>query len=68
MLPATGSTITAAISAARSRNTRWTAARSLKGTVTVRRARLAGTPALSGSEKVAPPDPALTSKLSACPW
>ncbi len=67
MLPATGSTITAATaSRCRARTVR-TASRSLNGTVTVRAASAAGTPRLSGMEKVAPPEPALTSRLSAWP-
>ena len=65
MLPATGSTMTAAISRPRASNIARTAAMSLKAVVTVRRARLSGTPALSGIPKVAPPDPAFTRRLSA---
>ena len=65
MLPATGSTMTAAISRPRSRKSVRTASRSLNGAVSVSCASGPGTPALSGIEKVAPPEPALTRRLSA---
>ena len=67
MFPATGSTITAAISPPRSRKIARTASRSLYATVSVSAASAAGTPALSGIENVAPPEPARTSRLSAWP-
>ncbi len=68
MLPATGSTITAAISAPRASNTARTASRSLNGSATVSAASAGGTPRLSGTPNVAPPEPAFTSRLSAWPW
>ena len=48
--------------------TRFNPATSFSVNVSVLRAKSAGTPALSGSENVAPPDPAFTSRLSAWPW
>ena len=68
MLPATGSTMTTATSPPRAAISRSTAPRSLKGAVSVIRARASGTPRLSGTPKVAPPEPALTRRLSAWPW
>ena len=65
MLPATGSTITAAIVSPRARKSAWTASRSLNGTLRVSAASGAGTPPESGIEKVAPPEPAFTRRLSA---
>ena len=65
-LPTYGSTITAAISSPRRRNTPAAASASLNGTVRVSCASAAGTPGLSGSPRVATPLPALTRKLS--PW
>jgi len=65
MLPATGSTMTAAISRPRSRKMARTASRSLNGAVSVSCASGSGTPALSGIENVAPPEPAFTRRLSA---
>ena len=65
MFPATGSTITAAISLPRASKIARTAPTSLNGTVSVSAASAAGTPRLSGIPKVAPPEPALTSRLSA---
>ena len=47
---------------------RRTASRSLNGTVSVSAASALGTPRLSGTPKVAPPEPAFTSRLSAWPW
>ena len=67
MFPATGSTMTAAISRPRASKIARTPAMSLNDAVTVKRARLSGTPALSGMPNVAPPDPAFTSRLSAWP-
>src|SRR5437867_3869305 len=68
MLPATGSTMTAAISSPRARKSARSASRSLNGALRVSAASGAGTPPESGIEKVAPPDPAFTSRLSAWPW
>ena len=68
MLPATGSTMTAAIRSPRRRKRSHTASRSLKATVSVSSASAAGTPLLSGMPNVAPPEPAFTSRLSAWPW
>ena len=65
MFPATGSTSTAATSPGRASRMRATAPRSLNGTATVSAASAAGTPWLSGTPKVAPPEPALTRRLSA---
>ena len=64
MFPATGSTITAAILRPRSRKIARTPSRSLKAAVSVSWASRAGTPALSGMENVAPPEPAFTRRLS----
>jgi hypothetical protein len=58
MLPATGSTMIAATSGPRADMTASTADRSLNGTVMVSAASAAGTPRLSGTPKVAPPEPA----------
>ena len=68
MLPATGSTMTAAMPPGAGASARRTASRSLNGTVIVSAASAAGTPGLSGIANVAPPEPALTSRLSAWPW
>ena len=65
--PTYGSTITAAMRPACSRNKSATARASLNGAVSVRLANAAGTPGLSGSPSVATPEPAFTRKLSACP-
>ena len=58
MLPATGSTITQAMSSPRSDKVLRTASISLYGRLIVSFARSAGTPGLSGIPKVAAPDPA----------
>jgi len=42
--------------------------KSFSGKVSVFRAKSGGTPALSGTSKVAPPEPAFTSSASAWPW
>jgi hypothetical protein len=67
MLPATGSTMIAATSPGCASSWRRTASTSLNGTVRVSAASAFGTPRLSGTPKVAPPDPAFTSRLSAWP-
>ncbi len=67
MFPATGSTTTTATSPPRAAMKRATASRSLKGSATVSAASAAGTPPLSGTPNVAPPEPALTRRLSAWP-
>ena len=68
MLPATGSTMTAAISSPRRAKTSSTAIASLKGTVSVSAAVPAVTPGLSGRPSVATPEPACTSSESPWPW
>jgi hypothetical protein len=68
MLPTTGSTMTAAMSAPCSAKTCSSAAVSLKGAVMVFAATEAVTPGLSGRPRVATPEPALTSRLSPWPW
>jgi hypothetical protein len=60
--------MTAAIVSPLARKRSRTACRSLKATVSVSAASAAGTPLLSGTPNVAPPEPAFTSRLSACPW
>src|SRR5216117_540738 len=52
----------------RARKSARSASRSLNGALRVSAASGAGTPPESGIEKVAPPDPAFTSRLSAWPW
>ena len=68
MLPATGSTITAAISPARASNAARTAWLSLNGSTSVSAATAAGTPAESGLPSVSRPEPAFTSSASTWPW
>ncbi len=68
MLAPTGSTRTAAIVFPAWRKVASTAPRSLKGTTSVSAAVPSVTPGESGSPSVATPDPALTSRESACPW
>src|SRR3989449_955251 len=68
MSPAPGSTTPRAISSPRARKSAGAAWRSLNGAVGVSAASGGGTPAESGIEKVAPPDPAFTRRLSAWPW
>jgi hypothetical protein len=68
MLPATGSTITQAISPPSSANAAWQASRSLKGSVRVCSASAAGTPGEVGTPRVRAPDPALISSESEWPW
>ena len=67
MLPATGSTTTAAMPGCAS-NVAATAAASLNGTTMVCAANAAGTPGESGSPSVATPEPAEASRPSAWPW
>ncbi len=66
MFPATGSTITAAISCSAKRAS--TEPRSLSSAVRVSATAPGVTPGESGSPRVATPDPACTSRKSACPW
>ena len=68
MLPATGSTMTPAISRPASAKQRSSAATSLYGSVVVAAAIAAGTPAESGTPSVSAPLPAFTSSASAWPW
>ena len=68
MLPGTGSTSSAAMRSPRSWNSASTAARSLNGRTTVSPTAAAGTPGESGSPRVATPEPADASRLSAWPW
>jgi hypothetical protein len=68
MLPAMGSTMTAAISPAFSANRRSTASRSLYGASRVSAVTAAGTPGEEGTPIVAAPEPAATRNGSACPW
>ena len=67
MLPATGSTITAAIRSPRSANAFSAAAIELNGSAMVVSAKPAGTPAVSAIPSVAMPEPAFTSNESTCP-
>jgi len=64
MLPAIGSTITAAISSPHSANSALAASASLYGRVMVKSASALGTPGESGTPSVSAPEPALTRKLS----
>ncbi|CFM05257.1 Uncharacterised protein [Bordetella pertussis] len=68
MLPATGSTITQAISAPCWLNAASTTARLLNSRVRVCATNSGGTPAELGLPKVSRPEPALTSRLSEWPW
>ena len=68
MLPATGSTMTAAISPGAAAKQAATLSRSLNGAVSVSCAVARGTPGLSGTPKVAAPEPALIRKASPWPW
>ncbi len=73
MLPATGSTMTAAISLPWRAKASRRASASLYGRTMVCLTTSSGTPAEEGafcvvSAKVSRPEPALTSRLSACPW
>ena len=68
MLPAIGSTMTAAICSPSSVKAADTASMSLKGRVIVCSASPAGTPGELGTPSVSAPDPALISSESACPW
>jgi len=64
MLPAMGSTITAAIASGCARNAPSTASRSLNATTMVSPAIAGGTPADEGCPNVSAPEPAFTSRLS----
>ena len=64
MLPATGSTMIAAIVSPISSNNLRTASESLYGNVIVFSATPCGTPGLSGTPKVARPEPAFTKRAS----
>ena len=68
MLPATGSTITAARSSFASSKVFINASVSLYGIEIVNLARSSGIPGESGKPKVDTPEPALTSNESTCPW
>ena len=68
MLPATGSTITAAMRSPCPRNAASSASTELYGSAMVVRAKPSGTPALSAMPSVAIPLPAFTSSESTCPW
>ena len=68
MLPATGSTITAAIASGSAVSTRFTEARSLNVAVLVKEASAAGTPGLSGTPIANAPEPALMRNESPWPW
>ncbi len=67
MLPAIGSTITAAISPPWAANSVSTAPRSLKGASRVSAVTASGTPGDDGTPSVAAPEPAATRKGSAWP-
>ena len=67
MLPTTGSAITAATSPGCDASSSRTDPASLKEAVSVSRAVAAVTPGLSGTPKVAAPEPAFTRNASACP-
>jgi hypothetical protein len=68
MFPATGSTITHAISGPQRSNAADTAATALNGACTVSSLNAGGTPGEPGMPSVATPLPAPTSNASACPW
>ena len=68
MLAGQASVITQAISPPRAANSSVTAAGSLYGSTTVSAADAPVTPGVSGSPRVATPDPAATSSASTCPW
>jgi len=68
ILPAIGSTMTAAISSGCFANSDSTDGRSLYFASRVSAAAAAGTPGLVGTPSVSAPDPAWTRKASACPW
>jgi hypothetical protein len=68
MLPATGSTTTAAMRRPRLRKSASTVFRELYCAVRVSAATAFGTPALAGMPSVARPLPPLARKPSACPW
>ena len=68
MLPAIGSTMTAATCAVLASNSAATLTRSLKGAVSVSAAVEAATPGLVGTPSVSAPEPASTRKPSAWPW
>ena len=68
MLPATGSTMSAAISSPRSSNTSVSAATSLYSTSSVSAVVPLVTPGLSGSASVSTPLPAAARKPSEWPW
>ena len=68
MFPATGSTITAAILPRCRSKISSTASRSLYAHESVSAVTAAGTPGESGRPRVAAPEPACTSSMSAWPW
>ena len=68
MVPATGSTMTPAISSPIFPKSSRTASASLYCSVSVYFARSAGTPLLLGLPVVSIPEPALISRLSPWPW
>jgi len=68
MLPTTGSTMTAAMRWPRAEKSSFNCAKLLYAMVVVLPAALAGTPAESGTPRVAAPEPAFTSRKSAWPW
>lgn len=68
MLPGEASVITQAISPGCAAKAARTASRSLYGSTTVSPAVAPVTPGVSGSPKVARPDPAAASSASTCPW
>lgn len=68
MLPGAASVITQAISPGCAANAARTASRSLYGSTIVSPACAPVTPGVSGSAKVARPEPAAASSASTCPW
>ena len=68
MLPAIGSTMTAAIASPSASNAAAAASRSLYGVTIVSPAIAGGTPADDGCPNVSAPEPAFTSRLSPWPW
>ena len=68
MLPATGSTMTAAICSRAPAKASLHRSTELNGSARVVSAKLCGTPAVSAMPSVATPEPALTSSESTWPW
>ncbi len=68
MLPAAASVMTAAMVSPRAENAASTAATSLYGSTIVSAVAAPVTPGVSGSARVATPDPAAASSASTCPW